>query len=149
MKKINIRRLYYHVSTQYFTLKNAVIVLALIISVGWIWGSLGVMQRNYGLQKELEDKKRQLLVAQLDTKNAQLAQKYYKTNEYKELAARQLLGLVKPGESVLILPPNSQEAINADSKYATKSVVLGVVSKSNFEQWMDFLFGVNNQKISG
>ena len=106
------------------------------------------MQRNYKLQKELDDKSRQLVVAQLDTDSARLEQRYYKTDEYKELAVRQHLGLVTPGESVLILPPNSDAAKNADKVGSgTKSVVESVPA-SNFSQWMNFLFGGNNKSIS-
>jgi len=105
------------------------------------------MQKNFTLQKELDDKSRQLIVAQLDTDNAKLEQRYYQTDEYKELAVRQRLGLVTPGESVLILPPNSEAVKNADETASTKvSIVSAKIS--NFEQWANFLFGSNNRNIS-
>ena len=147
MKKINIRRIYYRIKTQYFTLNNAVIVVAFIIAANWIWGSLGVMQRNFKLQKELDDKSRQLIVAQLDTENAKLEQRFYRTDEYRELAVRQRLGLVTPGESVLILPANTQAVKSADKASSTKSSPQ-FVQVSNFRQWMNFLFGGNNKSIS-
>lgn len=147
MKKINIRRIFYRLKNDYFTLNNAVIFVAFIIAANWIWGSLGVMQKNFNLQKELDDKSRQLIVAQLDTENAKLEQRYYKTDEYKELAVRQRLGLVTPGESLLVLPPNSEAVKNADKVASTKSSV-AVVETSNFGQWVNFLFGNNNKNIS-
>ena len=148
MKKINIRRIYYRISHDYFTVNNAVIAVGLMIAAGWVWGSLDVMQRNYSLQKELDDKSRQLIVAQLDNENAKLEQRYFRTDEYKELAVRQRLGLVTPGESVLILPPNSEAVKDADK---TNSAVSSApqVSISNFTQWINFLFGNNNKNISG
>jgi len=148
MKKINIRRIYYLFRHKYLTLNNAVVAIAFMIAAGWVWGSLGVMQRNYSLQKELDDKSRQLIVAQLDTENAKLEQRYYQTDEYKELAVRERLGLVTPGESVLILPPNSEAAKNADKAVATTSSTQ-TVPVSNFGQWMNFLFGGNSKSISG
>jgi len=147
MKKINIRRIYYKVKKDYFTLNNAVIAVAFIIAANWVWGSLGVMQKNFTLQKELDDKSRQLIVAQLDTDNAKLEQRYYQTDEYKELAVRQRLGLVTPGESVLILPPNSEAVKSADEAASTK-VSIASAKISNFEQWANFLFGSNNANIS-
>ena len=146
MKKINIRRIYYRFRHEYFTLNNAVIVVAFIIASNWVWGSLGVMQRNFKLQKELDDKSRQLIVAQLDTENAKLEQRYFKTDEYKELAVRQRLGLVTPGERLLVLPPNSEAVKNADKAAATKSSAT-IIKTSNFSQWMNFLFGGNNKRI--
>lgn len=148
MKKINIRKIYYQLRHKYFTLNNAVIAVAFMIAAGWVWGSLGVMQRNYSLQKEVDDKQRQLLFAQLDTESAKLQQRYYQTHEYQELAVRERLGLVTPGEKVLILPPNSQAVIDADKAAATVKDVAPVIPKSNFQQWMNFLFGGNSKSIS-
>ena len=147
MKKTNIRRIYYLIRHKYLTLNNVVIAIALMIAAGWVWGSLGVMQRNYTLQKELDDKSRQLVVAQLDTDNAKLEQRYYNTNEYKELAVRERLGLGAPGESVLILPPNSQAALDADKSLSTTATVK-LAPISNFGQWINFLFGRNSKSIS-
>lgn len=146
MKKINIRRIYHQLRHKYFTLNNVVIVIAFAIAAGWVWGSLGVLQRNYNLQKELDDKNRQLIVAQLDTASAKLQQRYYQTDEYKELAVRERLGLVTPGESVLILPPNSQAAINEDK---TTPLVSAAPPKpvSNFQQWMNFLLGGSSKSL--
>jgi hypothetical protein len=146
MKKINIRRLIYIVKHKYMTLNNGVVLVAFMIAAGWAWGSLGVMQRNYQLQKELDDKTRQLIVAQLDTENAKLEQRYYNTDEYKALAVRQRLGLGLPGESVLILPPNSEAVKEADKK--SENITPVSKPESNFRQWINFLFGSNNRNIS-
>jgi len=147
MKKINIRRIFYRIKNEYMTLNNAVILVAFVIAANWVWGSLGVMQKNFTLQKELDDKSRQLIVAQLDNGNAQLEQRYYKTDEYKELAVRERLGLVTPGESVLILPSNSQAVIDAD-KAAQTTTTPQLPPTSNFKQWMNFLLGSNSKNIS-
>lgn len=147
MKKINIRRIIYHIKHRYFTLNNAVLLVAFIVSANWVWGSLEVMQRNYNLQKALDDKSRQLILAQLDTENAKLEQRYYKTDEYKELAVRERLGLVKPGESVIFLPPNS-ETIKKTDQELSATVTSDVIEMSNFDQWINFLFGNNSKKLS-
>lgn len=146
MKKINIRRIFYQINHKYLTLNNVVIAVALVIAAGWVWGALDVMQRNYKLQKELDDKSRQLIVSQLDVATAKLEQRYYKTVEYQELAVRERLNLVAPGESVLILPPNSDEAKASDKAGSTNS--FNEVPTSNFSQWMNFLLGGNSKIIS-
>ncbi|PKL31884.1 hypothetical protein CVV43_00325 [Candidatus Saccharibacteria bacterium HGW-Saccharibacteria-1] len=147
MKKIKIRRIWYLLRHKYFTLNNGVILIAFMIAAGWVWGSLNVMQRNYDLQKELDDKSRQLIVAELDKDNAELEQRYYQTNEYKELAVRERLGLASPGEGVLILPENSQAAKDTD-KATTIATQIQVEKVGNFGQWMNFLFGGNNSSLS-
>ncbi len=146
MNKINIRRIYYQIRHKYLTLNNVVIVVALMIAAGWVWGSLDVMQRNYKLQKSLDDKSRQLIVAQLAVETEKLQQRYYKTLEYQELAVRQRLNLVSPGENVLILPSNSEEVKSAGKKKITDPTV--DAPTSNFTQWMNFLLGGNSKSLS-
>lgn len=145
MKKINIRRIIYQIRNKYLTLNNAVIFGALVIAAFWAVGSLDVMQRNYKLQKELDDKSRQLIVAQLDVETAKLEQRYYKTFEYQELAVRQRLNLVAPGESVLVLPEYSQKAKKIDE---SKKISPEIIQASNFSQWINFLLGANIKNIS-
>ena len=146
MKKINTRRIYYQIRHKYFTLNNVVIVVAFGIAASWVWGSLGVMQRNYDLQKELDVKQRQLQLAQLETSSLELEKRYYQTREYQELAVREDLGLVIPGEKVLILPPNSQAAMEADTVTATAAAPVAARA-SNFQQWVNFLFGGNSKNL--
>lgn len=148
MKKINIRRTYYHIRHKYLTLNNAVITVAFVIAASWVWGSLGVMQRNYSLQKDVDLKKRQLQLAELETRSLELEKRYYQTREYQELAVREDLGLVLPGERVLILPANSQAALDAN-KATEPRVASAIAPVSNFRQWVNFLFGGNSKSISG
>ena len=140
MKKINIRRAYYLVRHKYLTVNNVVVTAALVVGAGWVWGSLGVMQRNYDLQKDVNYKDRELQLAQLETDRLQLENRYYQTREYQELAVRKNLGLVMPGERVLILPGNSPAVKAADQASQPVSEVASE-ELSNFQQWMDFLFG--------
>ena len=146
MKKTNIQKIIYHIRHRYLTLNNVVILVAFLIAAGWVWASLGAMQRNYGLQKDIDLKKRQLQLTQLQRDNLSLQKNYYQTTEYKELAVRDTLGLVRPGEHELILPPNSPAAIKADT---TKQSGATQLATSNLEQWVNFLFGGYSKSISG
>ena len=146
MKKINIRRIYYQIRHRYFTMNNIVIAVALLIGASWAWSSIGAMQRNYDLQKSIDGKERQLKLAELQTKNLQYEQRYYKSAEYQELEVRKRLGLANPGENVLLLPPNSEQAKNADA-VLTKTVATTLEPVSNFQQWVNFLFGGNHRSL--
>ena len=131
---------------RYLTLNNVVILAAFLIAAGWVWGSLGVMQRNYSLQKDIDLKKRQLQLTELQRDNLALQRNFYQTTEYQELAIRESLGLVRPGEKALVLPPNSQSAKDED-KVKTSAPVARVTT-SNLEQWVNFLFGGYSKSIS-
>ena len=86
------------------TTNNIVMVVALFIAASWAWGSVTVMERNYTLQRELDAKKRELTLVELQTELLRYEQQYYKSDEYKDLSAREHLRLASPGEKVLILP---------------------------------------------
>ena len=147
MLKINIKKIIYHIRHKYVTLNNMVIVVAFVIAAGWVWGSLGMMQRNYSLQKDVDLKKRQLQLTQLQKDTMALEKNFYQTAEYQELAIRSTLGLVRPGEKALVLPANSQAAKNEDA-VKTTAQTSAAVQPSNLEQWVNFLFGGYSKSIS-
>lgn len=146
MPHINIRKIIYTIRHKYLTFNNVVIAVAFLIAASWVWGSLDVMQRNYALQKEVDIKERQLQLTKLQRDSLELQKKYYQTDEYKELAVRDTLGLVKPGEKLLILPDNSAEAKAADAP--VKQVMVAQPTASNLEQWLNFLFGGYSKSIN-
>ncbi|MEO7905209.1 MAG: hypothetical protein ABIR91_05460 [Candidatus Saccharimonadales bacterium] len=146
LKKINIRKLYYHLSHQYVTRENVIIAVAFVIAASWAWGSIGVMQRNYHLQQEVDTKSRQQKLVELEVLNAQFEKRYYQSDEYQELEVRRRLGLANPGEKVLILPPSSRQAQQYDQKPFT-AAAMSSQSTSQFQQWMNFLFGGNRQNL--
>ena len=143
MKNINTRKLYYHIKHRYITMNNVVITIGLLIGAGWAWGSIGMMQRNYGLQKQVDSKQQEQQLADLEVQTLTYEQNYYKSTEYQDLAMRQHLGLVDPGENALILPPNSQAAKDADNAYVQKGTRI-IPPESDFQSWANFLFGANH-----
>jgi cell division protein FtsB len=132
-----------HYQRVYGTLNNGVILVALIVAASWVWGSISVMQTNFSAQKMVDEQKRQLELTQLQVDTLKYQQNYYNSDEYKDLAARQDLGLVSPGEKVLILPPNSATAQQQDKLDAKREVASAQTSEptSNFEQWLEFFNG--------
>ncbi len=144
MKHRQFHRAIYQLRYRFLTLNNIVIAAAFLIAGSWVWGSLSVMQRNYTLQQTLNRKNQELTLAELESRSLELEQAYYKTREYQELAVREKLGKGAPGEHVLILQRQSTKipTISAVSHKPTTSVN---EQPSNFEQWMDFLFGRSTQ----
>jgi len=139
MDKTKIRKLIYLIKHRYATMNNVVVVIAVVIAASWAWGSISMMQRNFALQKDIDAKQRELQLTELEVQTLQFEQNYYQSTEYKDLAARERLGLAAAGEKVLILPPNSATAkANGEPAPAPRRQTLGV---SNFQQWMNFLSG--------
>ena len=136
--KTKIRRAKYKISKDWFTIDNLIMVCALIIAAAWIWGSISAMERNYKLQLQLEIKNREKIISEIKYKTLKYENQYLKSDEYQELAARENLGLVNPGEHVLILSkyPENKEKRLVDQK-----------KDSNFVQWVNFIFGGSAKKV--
>lgn len=128
-------------------MNNVVVMVAIVVGASWTWGSIGMMQRNYTLQKEVDAKTREQQLANLEVQTLTFEQNYYKSPEYQDLAMRMRLGMVDAGERALILPPNSQVAINEDTHYQQKQTKT-IQPESNFQQWVNFLFGASRRGSS-
>lgn len=141
-KQRQLKRLVYHVRHEYVTLNNMVLAVAAVIAISWAWASVEAVQRNYELQREINDKKQQATLVELQADNLQFEQKYYQSTEYLTLEAKRRLGLAEPGEKVLILPPNSA-AVEAESKKEDTSSIVATNAPAPppLQQWLDFLFG--------
>lgn len=120
-----------------FLMANNIVNAVAIITCLWFTiGAVSSMSRNWELKQKLQEKYVQLAKVKLEVEKLQLEQEYYKTDEYKELLARSKGGKMAEGETMVVLPRNSNEAKNAykDTGLYTQE------EKSNFEQWMDLLF---------
>ena len=116
--RTKIRRVKYRISSDLMTIDNLIIAL----------------------QQQLEVRKRERLLTEIKHKTLQYESEYLKSDEYRELAARENLGLVAQGESVLILSEYPEEKAETSTSPTQK--------QSNFSQWMNFLFGGNVKKTS-
>ena len=142
---------WYHIRHNYLTSNSLVIAVAVFIALSWTWGSIGRMQQNYELQKQVTYKTQQRELAQLEVENLQYQQNYFKTDEYKELAVRTALGYGLPGEKVLIIPEDNTKApspptdsIESSSRQSSNTST--EPKASNFSQWINFFFGGAGRK---
>jgi cell division protein FtsB len=123
-----------------------------LVVVAIAWSGAKTVQSNYALQKQISTLKQQNAVLQLQNGNTNLQNKYYQTDQYLELSARQNLGLAAPGEQVMIVPKNVAMSY-IDPQLAKKASRSSGISPDkrpgyvkNLEAWRDFLLG---RKASG
>lgn len=136
--KTQARRINYKIRNGVLTANNLMVVMAVAVAIFWAWGSISAMGQNHLLQQELEIKKRDARIAEIEQQTLQFEQNYLKSAEYQELSAREKLGLVNEGEHVLILPDYEEE---------DKAKTTPPKKRSNFAEWMNFLFGGSAKKI--
>ena len=140
------RHIIYKIKHDYLQLNTIVLAAALVLALYWAWQSVVRLQQNYSQQRELDAKRRQLTLTELETQTLQYQKNYYESAEYKELAARQKLGLVAPGEKILILPKNTVSAQD-DARAAATTSSAKEERSSNLEQWVQFLVGGTAQQV--
>ncbi len=149
MQNRKLHRFIYRLRHQYITTNNVVLLVAACIAISWVWSSVQAVERNYQLQREVDDKYRQLQLAELQTDTFAYEQRYYQSREYLELESKRRLGLAQPGEKVLVLPPNTEKAKQADSGQEQALVVppTETAPPPPMQQWLNFLFGGNRQGL--
>ena len=135
--KTKIRQFGYKLKKDYFTLSNILLVVALVFCASWAWGSITAMSRNWELEQKIVERRLERAKLELEVDNLILEQEFYETAEYQELVVRSKQGKMLAGETMVVLPANSEEAVK---KYESGTTG-GVEEKSNFDQWMEFLFG--------
>ncbi len=120
----------------FWTVSRLVLMVVIIAVAVWMAMVIQVLNNNYKLQRQVDNAKLDSQMLELENQNLRLEQLYYRTDEYMELSARSLLGKALPGEHLVVLPRVSHAS-------KTKRSGSAVVTKSNFDQWLDFLFGQN------
>lgn len=121
---------------RFWTVSRLVLMVVIAAVAVWMAMVIQVLNNNYKLQRQVDNAKLDSQMLELENQNLRLEQLYYRTDEYMELSARSLLGKALPGEHLVVLPRVSHASKVKRSGGA-------VVTKSNFDQWLDFLFGQN------
>lgn len=114
------------------------IVGVAVFWLGFMTITIDVMNRNYRLQRQVDQGALDNQVIEIQNENLRLEQAYYKTNEYLELSARALLGKALPGEHLVLL----KRAEVADTNQG--KINQQFEQRSNLDQWLDFLSGKHN-----
>ncbi len=107
--------------------------LALIVYLAVI--VFQTVKHNYELNTQINALQNQISDLTIQQSQLQYDLRYYQTNSFKEKSARSNLGLMQPGEGVIVLPKTSAPATSVEVKKT------GSKPKSNPAQWWQFLFG--------
>ena len=133
--KTELRRLRYYSKKDIFTFTNIATAVALIFAAGCIYSTITATTRNWQLEQKLSNLRLERTRLQIEVDTLELEQNYYNTDEYLEIMARSKDGKMLEGETMVVLPKNSEKAIN---KYA--DIDKAEKKRNNFQEWLDFLF---------
>ena len=139
MNKIKtfFRRVRYRMKHDFLTIENVVLAGAIVLCLVWTYQSIAAMSRNWELSERLTAERKALELLNVEIEAAELENEYYNSNEYQELMARRQLDKKLPGENMVVMPANSEEAKN---RHQVTSVEKEEREYSNFEKWMMYLF---------
>ena len=138
--KTRFRRFFYSIKHDWLRFDNVVLTVAAVFCLGWTYGAIMSMSRNWELNQTLSDKQYELAILKLEVESLELENRYYSSAEYQELAARAKMNKKNSGENMVYLPNNSESAKNKHKN----PIVETKPEKSNFSQWIIFLFGAEN-----
>lgn len=136
--KTQVRRFFYNLKNNFFSFENIILFVALALCLGWTYGAISAMTRNWMLSRTYLEKEYEKKILELEVATLELENDYYSSEEYEELSARKNLNKKLPGETLIYLPKNSEAA---KSKHQT-DVEKAPPEKNNLSEWMAFLFGI-------
>ena len=121
----------------YLTIQNGTIVAAFLIALGWTWGTVQTLQKNFAYQRQVDLLHETVELETLRNENLRFQQQYYQSAEFLELSARQRLGKANPGEKLIILP-DSRDIVDP---IAEADQPRSVERSGNLTLWLRFFFG--------
>lgn len=134
--KTQLRRLGYYTKKDFLTVHNIATISAIVLGLVFSYNAITATTRNWQLEQKLKEHTLKSAKLGIEVETLELQQQYFKTDEYLEIMARKKQNKMLPGETMVILPNNSEKAKekynDVDSEATQK--------RSNFEEWLDFLF---------
>ncbi len=134
--KTQLRRFRYYTKKDFLTIHNIATAAAIILGLVFTYNAITATARNWQLEQKLKERKLESAKLELEVDTLKYQKQYYNTDEYLEIMARKKQNKMLEGETMVVLPDNTEKAKNKYSEFET-----GNNQKlSNFEEWLDFLF---------
>ena len=134
--KTQLRRLSYFTKRDFLTVHNIATAAAIILGLVFTYNAVTATTRNWQLEQKLKERSIESAKLQIEVDTLTLEKQYYNTDEYQEIMARKKQNKMLEGETMVILPNNTEKAKTKYSDIDNKTDQ----KRSNFEEWLDFLF---------
>lgn len=138
--KTKLRQFRHFLKHDLFIVDNITVIVTVIACLAFAWSTIMATSRNWELAQELLEKRQEEALLELEVATLELENEYYASEEYQELAARSKQHKKLPGETVIYLSDNSEYAKNKHKNKADDTSIKS--TPSNFNQWLQFLFGL-------
>ena len=128
-----------------FGMMRAVLIVGFFAVATMLYNLTVSIYDNYQIEEH---------IAEFEQRNAELAHEntqklldlqYYTSEEYREKIAKQNLGLVHPGEEVIVIP--NELLVQLSESQDVSAIDAAVLDQlSNPQKWLRFFFGANPYK---
>lgn len=122
-----------------FNIGGALVIIYLLVVLAQ------TVKHNYDLGRQINQLKTQISLLEDQKASLDASTKYYQTDSFRDRQARSQLGLQLPGENVIIIPGSnsgsSQSSSGIDSTAGNVLDTRTAITRSNYQQWLDFLSG--------
>jgi len=131
-----------HIVKKYLDFNDLILVGALLMALGLAWNTVTAMQRNYYLQQKYNQLTAEVELQEIKNQNLKYQIAYLKTDEFLEVAARDKFSKAAPGENMIYLPKNGEDAKSAIAKNGVKPMKKQSTGwKANVSDWWQFFQG--------
>lgn len=112
-----------------------VVIVYVIISVG------RSVMKNYHMNRRINTLKQRIVTLEQEKSYMKNLVAYYKTDTFKELRAREDLGLQKAGEHVISVPIEEEDIPEGATSHFVTNEPEAEKQLPNYEKWFQYFFG--------
>ncbi len=124
--------------------RNVNLMFFLIISLGITWQTVDQISLNYDLEQESRTIEQEIELLRIQKDTQELQNEFFRTEYYQDLSARDRLGLIGDGESLVILEQSSLEQTTeriSSSFQDDQATVEQAEQPTPLEEWVRFFSG--------
>ena len=120
---------------------NLGMLIIVVVALSVSWSSTKIIQRNYGLMKQISVLEQKVELEKVAVDNQKLMNEYYKTDTYLEIAARRQFNKALPGEKLMLVSKNLALSKVPSLTKNTEADGPAKTKLHNWQQWVRFLSG--------
>lgn len=124
-----------------FETRNLGLYAVFIIALSVTWSSIKIIQKNYELEKQINQLQQEVTIQDQTNKNQSLKNEYFKTDAYLDIAARKYFGKSLPGEKLIQVSPDvSQKYTHPEAEPVSTQTAVRTAPKfvQNWQDWINF-----------
>ena len=121
--RTSLRRFGYFTKKDFLTIHNIATAGAIILGLVFTYNAVTATTRNWQLEQKLKERTLESAKLEIEVETLTLEKQYFNTDEYQEIMARKKQNKMLPGETMVILPNNSEKANDRSAQSAKGAAV--------------------------